>query len=66
MTVRELVAELVTLVLGTDQTMPAGLAELERRWNAVESGQAAAIPHDDVVRCLRTWGTPAFRSWRDR
>jgi len=66
MTVRELVAELGTLDLGTDQTMPAGLAERERRWNPVESGQATTIPHDDVVRWLRSWGTPAFRPWRER
>lgn len=38
----------------------AGLAELDRRWAAVEAG-GATVPHEDVVRWLRTWGTPAFR-----
>jgi hypothetical protein len=28
--------------------------------DAVEYGQVATIPRDDVVRWLRTWGTPAF------
>ena len=54
MTVRELVAELVTLDVGADRTAAGGLAELEHRWNVVESGQAATILHDDVVRWLRT------------
>jgi predicted transcriptional regulator len=41
------------------------LAELERRWAAIEAGEAT-VPHDEVVRWLETWGTPAFRPWRDR
>jgi predicted transcriptional regulator len=41
------------------------LAELERRWAAIEVGEAT-VPHDRVVRWLETWGTPAFRPWRDR
>lgn len=41
------------------------LAELERRWAAIEAGEAT-VPHDRVVRWLETWGTPAFRPWRDR
>jgi predicted transcriptional regulator len=38
------------------------LAELERRWAAIEAGEAT-VPHDEVVRWLETWGTPAFRPW---
>jgi predicted transcriptional regulator len=38
------------------------LAELERRWTAIEAGEAT-VPHDKVVRWLETWGTPAFRPW---
>jgi len=41
------------------------LAELERRWAAIEAGEAT-VPQDEVVRWLETWGTPAFRPWRDR
>jgi predicted transcriptional regulator len=41
------------------------LAELERRWTAIEAGEAT-VPHDEVVRWFETWVTPAFRPWRDR
>jgi hypothetical protein len=41
------------------------IAELDRRWKAIQQGEAT-IAHDQVVRWLETWGTPAFRSWRDR
>ena len=41
------------------------VAELDRRWKAVEAG-GATVPHDQVVRWLETWGTSAFRPWRDR
>jgi predicted transcriptional regulator len=41
------------------------IAELDRRWAAMTGGEATA-PHDEVVRWLETWGTPAFRPWRKR
>jgi predicted transcriptional regulator len=41
---------------------PDELAELERRWAAIEAGEPT-VPHDEVVRWLETWGTPAFRPW---
>jgi predicted transcriptional regulator len=41
------------------------IAELDRRWAAIEAGEAT-VPHDEVVRWLETWGTPAFRPWRKR
>ncbi len=41
------------------------IAELDRRWAAVQAGQATA-KHDQVVRWLETWGTPAFKPWRDQ
>jgi predicted transcriptional regulator len=41
------------------------IAELERRWAAVEAGEAT-VPHDEVVRWLETRGTPAFKPWRKR
>jgi hypothetical protein len=59
--VSELVAQLVVpepLSLPTDE-----VAELDRRWAAIEGGERT-VPHDDVVRWLQTWGTPAFRPWR--
>jgi len=44
---------------------PKEIAELDRRWAAIEGGEAT-VPHDEVVRWLETWGTPAFRPWRKR
>jgi predicted transcriptional regulator len=43
----------------------ADVAELDRRWKAFEAQDSVAA-NDDVVRWLRTWGSPAFRSWRER
>jgi hypothetical protein len=63
--VSQIVAELVTPDALPAAIDPQGFAELERRWKAIEAG-AATIPNGDVVRWLDTWGTPAFRLWRDR
>lgn len=57
-TVGELIAELVPVTSDA-----AGIAELDRRWNSVEAGEAT-VPHDEVARWLETWGTPALRRWR--
>jgi len=64
-TVSELVAELATLdsepiVVESDE-----IAELDRRWKKIEAGQST-VPHERVVRWLRTWGTPRFRPWHDQ
>jgi predicted transcriptional regulator len=61
-TVPELVAELITLEAGP---VEADVAELDRRWNAFEA-QGSRAANGDVVRWLQTWGTPTFRSWRNR
>jgi predicted transcriptional regulator len=42
---------------------PEQIAELDRRWRAIERGEGT-VPHEDVVRWLQTWGTPDFRPWR--
>lgn len=41
------------------------VAELDRRWNAVVSGEPT-VPNENVVRWLETWGTPAYKPWRDQ
>lgn len=41
------------------------IAELDRRWAAVQAGQSTA-KHDQVVRWLESWGAPAFKPWRDQ
>jgi predicted transcriptional regulator len=62
--VREMVAELVAdeAALSADGD---DIAELDRQWAAIEAG-AATVPHDKVARWLETWGTPAFKPWRDQ
>ena len=65
LSVSELLAEMTAL-----QERPAALsseeiAELDRRWAAVKAGEPT-VPHEEVVRWLQTWGTPAFRPWQNR
>jgi len=62
--VSELIAELAAFEAAT-ATEAGEVAELDRRWKSVASGRAT-VPHEEVVRWLQTWGTPAFRAWRDR
>ena len=61
--VAELVAELVLLESAPMSAEPDEIAELDRRWAAIQAGEAT-VPHEEVVRWLETWGTPAFRPWR--
>ena len=58
--VSQLVAELVPLAIDDE-----AIAELDRRWSAAEAGRVT-VPHADVERWLRTWGTPEFRPWSER
>jgi predicted transcriptional regulator len=37
------------------------LARLDRQWTAIKEGEAT-VSHEEVLRWLQTWGTPAFRS----
>ena len=63
--VGEMVAELVAFDDGATSAGPDEVAELDRRWAAVEAGEAT-VPHGEVARWLDTWGTPAFKPWRER
>ena len=58
--VAQLVAELVAFAID-DET----IAELDRRWAALEQGQPT-VPHAEVERWLETWGRPDFRPWNHR
>jgi hypothetical protein len=59
--VSELIAQFVE---GEPVSLPADqIAELDRRWAAVGSGDRA-VPQEEVVGWLQTWGTPAFRPLR--
>ena len=59
-TVSELVAE-----LAPQAEQDEAIAELDRRWAAIEAGEAT-VPQEEVERWLRTWGTPEFRPWSTR
>lgn len=63
--VSELVAELAALESESVVVESDEIAELDRRWKKVEAGQST-VPHERVVRWLRTWGTPRFRPWQDQ
>ena len=41
------------------------IAELDTQWADIQSG-APTVPHDQVARWLETWGTAAFKPWRER
>lgn len=62
-TVSELVAELATLESEPTAVEAEDIAELDRRWKKVEAG-GRTVPHERVVRWLRTWGTPRFEPWQ--
>jgi predicted transcriptional regulator len=59
------VAELLAEVAGLLSPSEEDVAELERRWAAVEAGEPT-IPQSEVAAWLDTWGTPDYRPWRDR
>jgi hypothetical protein len=44
---------------------PDQLAELDRRWSAIQAGQPS-VSHDQVVRWLETWGSVAFKPWQEQ
>jgi predicted transcriptional regulator len=61
--VSELIAELATLDREPVLAESDEISELERRWKKIDAG-TPTVPHENVVRWLRTWGTPGFRLWR--
>ena len=63
--VREMVAELVAFDSLPVSASPDEIAELDRQWAEIEAG-SPTVPHEKVVRWLETWGTPAFRPWREQ
>ena len=65
LTVRDLIAELVAFVDAQPPADDAEIAELDRRWAAIEAGEPT-VPHAEVARWLETWGTPAFKPWHER
>jgi len=63
--VSQLVAELANVENEPVVLDSETIAELDRRWRTAEA-KGVTIANEDVVHWLRTWGTPAFKSWRNR
>jgi hypothetical protein len=59
LSVPDLVAEMTELAASAAVPAVEDVAELDRRWLAVAAGEQT-IAHEDAVRWLQTWGTPAF------
>eukprot|EP01035_Chromulina_nebulosa_P013793 gene13792-biopygen11710 len=57
----ELVAGLAALTDVPVEISPEELADLDRQMAAIDSGEEATVPHDQVARWLETWGTPDFK-----
>jgi hypothetical protein len=60
----KLVAEMTALATSLEALSADDVAELDRRWAAIEAGEPT-VSNDAVVRWLRTWGSPRFKSWHD-
>ena len=60
------VAELLDELAGQSGPVtadPSELAELDRRWAKIETGEKT-VQNTDVVRWLETWGSPGFKPWQ--
>jgi predicted transcriptional regulator len=63
MSVSELIAEMTVVQGRAMMTAPDEISELDRRWAAIEAGEAT-VPHEAVAQWLETWGTTSFRPWK--
>ncbi len=61
MSVSDLVAGLVALSEPPIDITPEELADLDRQMAAIDSGEEATYPHEEVERWLLTWGTPEYK-----
>ena len=65
MSVPELIAGMTALQSAPLALSSGDLAELDRQWAAIKAGEPT-VPHEQVARWLETWGTPAFKPWREQ
>jgi predicted transcriptional regulator len=65
LTPEQLVAALVRDNDGGDYVDASEIADLEARWAKVEAGEET-VPHEEVRRWLKTWGTPDFKPAHNR
>ena len=59
--VAKLVAGMTALAETPVDISPEELAELDRQMAAIDSGEEATFPHEEVARWLETWGTPDYK-----
>jgi hypothetical protein len=64
LTVPELVAELAQIASEPVVLADEEMAEMDRLWETTKD--ADLVQHGEVAKWLQTWGTPAFKPWRDR
>jgi predicted transcriptional regulator len=65
LSVAQLIAELAKVESEPVALDADTISELDRRWNRAEAA-GQPISNEEVVRWLKTWGTPGFKSWHDR
>jgi predicted transcriptional regulator len=65
LSVSDLLADLLKRHCEPAEASDSDMAALDRQWAAIKAGEPT-VPHDQVVRWLDTWGTPAFKPWNDR
>lgn len=56
-TISQVISEMIPVAIDSDV-----IADLDRQWEAIKAGEPT-IPHEEVARWLKTWGTPDFRPW---
>ena len=62
--VAELIADLVSIDTEPVSVDADALTELDRRWQTAEAA-GQTISNEQVVRWLKTWGTPEFKPWHE-
>lgn len=61
----DLLAQMTSDLASPAEISDDALDELDRQWEAIRAGEPT-VPHEEVARWLRTWGTSAFRPWHSR
>ncbi len=65
LSVAQLIAELAKVESEPVALDADTISELDRRWNRAETA-GRTVSNEEVVRWLKTWGTPGFKSWNER
>ena len=65
LSVSQLIAELAKVESEPVALDADTISELDRRWNRAEAA-GQPVSNEEVVRWLKTWGTPGYKSWHDR